>query len=79
MNIWEELAALEGDIENTTLRTAWARMVKTRNPADCKLVQEIADEDGSEQAILCWKLAYRAEEYAEIEQSLIREIIRVAK
>lgn len=77
MNIWEELDALEGNIADETLRTAWARMVQTRNPADCKLVQDIAD--GVPNAFLYWKLAYRAEEYAEIEQSLIREIIRVAK
>lgn len=77
MNIWAELAALEGEIENPTLRAAWARMVQTRNPADCKLVQDIANE--LMDAFLYWKLAYRAEELAEIEQSFAREIIRVTK
>ena len=77
MNIWDELAALEGEIENPTLRAAWARMVQTRSPADCALVQEIADD--TPDAFLYWKLAYRAEEYAEMEQSFAREIIRVKK
>ena len=77
MNIWDELDELEGNIADETLRTAWARMVQTRAPADCKLVQDIADSTPN--AFLYWKLAYRAEEYAEIEQSLIREIIRVTK
>ena len=77
MNIWTELAALEGGITDPALRTAWARMVICRTPADCQLVQEIADD--TPDAFLYWKLAYRAEEFAEMEQSFAREIIKVKK
>ena len=77
MNIWEELADLDSNIVDIRLRAAWICMVTHRNPASCVLVQEIADEiPGS---LLYWKLAYRAEEYAEMEQSFLREIIRVKK
>ena len=77
MNIWDELELIGCRIADKKLRAAWERMVKTRAPADCQLVQEIAD--GVPSAFLYWKLAYRAEEYAEIEQSFAREIIRVKK
>jgi hypothetical protein len=77
MNIWEELATIGCMIADIRLRAAWERMVLHRNPADCKLVQEIADDRSN--ALLYWKLAYRAEEFAEIEQSFAREIIRVKK
>lgn len=77
MNIWDELAAFEGGITDPSLRAAWVRMVKSHNPADCQLVQEIADEIPG--AFPYWKLAFRAEEYAEMEQSFAREIIRVTK
>jgi hypothetical protein len=77
MNIWEELAALGHYIADNRLRAAWERMVLHRNLADCQLVQEIADD--TPDAFLYWKLAYRAEELAEMEQSFAREIIRVKK
>lgn len=77
MNIWNELELFGFRIADKKLRAAWERMVETRNPADCKLVQEIADD--TPDAFLYWKLAYRAEEYAEMEQSFEREIIKVKK
>lgn len=77
MNIWAELELIGCRIADKKLRTAWARMIETRNPVDCQLVQEIAD--GVPGAFLYWKLAYRAEELAEMEQSFAREIIRVKR
>jgi hypothetical protein len=77
MNIWNELELLGCRIADKKLRAAWERMVKTRAPADCQLVQEIADD--TPHASLYWKLAYRAEEFAEMEQSFAREIIRGEK
>ena len=77
MNIWDELTAIGYTITDTKLRAAWGRMVLRRTPADCQLVQDIADD--TPDAFLYWKLAYRAEEYAEMEQSFAREIIRVKK
>ena len=77
MNIWEELAGLECRITDKTLRAAWARMVHTRSPADCVLVQEIADDtDGK---YMFWRLALCAEEYATIEQSLAHLLIKVTE
>ena len=77
MNIWDELTELDINIVDIRLRAAWICMVTHRNPASCALVQEIAEEiPGS---LLYWKLAYRAEEYAEMEQSFAREIIRVKR
>jgi hypothetical protein len=75
MNIWEELAGLESRITDKTLRAAWARMVQTRSPADCVLVQEIADDTDGE--YMFWRLALCAEEYATIEQSLAHLLIKV--
>jgi len=75
MNIWEELAALESRITDKTLRAAWARMVQTRSPADCVLVQEIADDTDGE--YMFWRLALCAEEYATVEQSLAHLLIKV--
>jgi hypothetical protein len=77
MNIWEELAALESRITDKTLRAAWARMVQTRSPADCVLVQEIADDTDGE--YMFWRLALCAEEYATIEQSLAHLLIKVTE
>ena len=77
MNIWKALASLEGDITDSALRTEWARMITYRTPAHCRIVQDIADE--LPESFLYWKLAYRAEELAEIEQSFAREIIKVKK
>lgn len=77
MNIWEELAGLESRITDKTLRAAWARMVQTRSPADCVLVQEIADD--TDDAYMFWRLALCAEEYATIEQSLAHLLIKVTK
>lgn len=77
MNIWEELAALESRITDKTLRAAWARMVHTRSPADCVLVQEIADDTDGE--YMFWRLALCAEEYATIEQSLAHLLIKVTE
>ena len=77
MNIWEELTAIGYTITDIKLRAAWGRMVLRRDPPSCALVQEIADElPGS---FVYWKLAFRAEELAETEQSFAREIIRVKK
>jgi hypothetical protein len=75
VNIWEELAALESRITDKTLRAAWARMVQTRSPADCVLVQEIADDTDGE--YMFWRLALCAEEYATVEQSLAHLLIKV--
>ena len=77
MNIWEELAALESRITDKTLRAAWARMVQTRSPADCVLVQEIADDTDGE--YMFWRLALCAEEYATVEQSLAHLLIKVTE
>ena len=77
MNIWEELAGLESRITDKTLRAAWARMVQTRSPADCVLVQEIADDTDGE--YMFWRLALCAEEYATIEQSLAHLLIKVTE
>ena len=77
MNIWDELDRIGWAVADNRLRAAWERMVQTRNPADCQLVQEIADD--TPESFLYWKLAYRAEEYAEMEQSFAREIIKVKK
>ena len=77
MNIWEELAALESRITDKTLRAAWARMVHTRSPADCVLVQEIADD--TDDAFMFWRLALCAEEYATVEQSLAHLLIKVTE
>ena len=77
MNIWSELAGLESQITDQTLRAAWARMVETRNPADCALVQEIADD--TDDAFMFWRLALCAEEYATVEQSLAHLLIKVTK
>jgi hypothetical protein len=77
VNIWEELAALESRITDKTLRAAWARMVQTRSPADCVLVQEIADDTDGE--YMFWRLALCAEEYATIEQSLAHLLIKVTE
>jgi hypothetical protein len=77
VNIWEELAALESRITDKTLRAAWARMVHTRSPADCVLVQEIADDTDGE--YMFWRLALCAEEYATIEQSLAHLLIKVTE
>jgi len=74
VNIWSELAALESRITDKTLRAAWARMVETRNPADCALVQEIADD--TDDAFMFWRLALCAEEYATVEQSLAHLLIK---
>ena len=74
MNIWSELAGLESQITDQTLRAAWARMVETRNPADCALVQEIADD--TDDAFMFWRLALCAEEYATVEQSLAHLLIK---
>ncbi len=77
MNIWSELAGLESRITDKTLRAAWARMVQTRSPADCVLVQEIADDTDGE--YMFWRLALCAEEYATIEQSLAHLLIKVTE
>ena len=77
MNIWSELAGLESQITDQTLRAAWARMVETRNPADCALVQEIADD--TDDAFMFWRLALCAEEYATVEQSLAHLLIKVTE
>jgi len=77
VNIWEELAGLECRITDKTLRAAWARMVQTRNPVDCALVQDIADD--TDDAIVFWRLAMCAEEYATVEQSLAHLLIKVPK
>ena len=77
MNIWEELAGLECRITDKALRAAWARMVETRNPADCALVQEIADD--TDDAFMFWRLAMGAEEYATVEQSLAHLLIKVTE
>jgi hypothetical protein len=77
VNIWEELAGLESRITDKTLRAAWARMVQTRSPADCVLVQEIADDTDGE--YMFWRLALCAEEYATIEQSLAHLLIKVTE
>ena len=77
MNIWSELAGLESQITDQTLRAAWARMVETRNPADCALVQEIADD--TDDAFMFWRLALCAEEYATVEQSLEHLLIKVTE
>ena len=52
-------------------------MVETRNPADCALVQEIADD--TDDAFMFWRLALCAEEYATVEQSLAHLLIKVTK
>ena len=77
MNIWKELAGLECRITDKTLRNAWALMVQTRSPKDCALVQKIAE--GVPDAFLFWKLAYRAEELADIEQSFRHLLIKVTE
>lgn len=77
MNIWEELAAFECRITDKALRAAWARMVHTRSPADCVLVQEIADDTAD--AYMFWRLAMGAEEYATVEQSLTHLLIKVTQ
>lgn len=77
MNIWETLAALECRITDKTLRAAWARMVQTRSPADCALVQDIADD--TDDAYMFWRLALCAEEYATVEQSLAHLLITVTE
>ena len=77
MNIWEELAGLECRITDKTLRAAWARMVHTRSPADCALVQEIAND--TDNASVFWSLALCAEEYATVEQSLAHLLIKVTE
>ena len=77
MNIWEELAGLECRITDKTLRAAWARMVHTRSPADCALVQEIAEHTDNADAF--WRLAMGAEEYATVEQSLAHLLIKVTE
>jgi hypothetical protein len=77
MNIWDELTAIGYTITDTKLRAAWGRMVLRRDPLSCALVQEIAE--ALPDALLYWKLAYRAEELAEMEQSFAREIIKVKK
>jgi hypothetical protein len=77
VNIWSELAGLESRITDKTLRAAWARMVQTRSPADCVLVQEIADDTDGE--YMFWRLALCAEEYATIEQSLAHLLIKVTE
>ena len=77
MNIWEELAGLECRITDKSLRAAWARMVHTRSPADCALVQEIAND--TDNADMFWRLALCAEEYATVEQSLAHLLIKVTK
>jgi hypothetical protein len=50
-------------------------MVQTRSPADCVLVQEIADDTDGE--YMFWRLALCAEEYATVEQSLAHLLIKV--
>ena len=77
MNIWDELAHLEYRITDKTLRAAWARMVHTRSPADCVLVQEIAND--TDNADMFWRLALCAEEYATVEQSLAHLLIKVTE
>ena len=77
MNIWDELAHLECRITDKTLRAAWARMVHTRSPADCALVQEIAND--TDNADMFWRLALCAEEYATVEQSLAHLLIKVTE
>jgi hypothetical protein len=77
VNIWEELAGLECRITDKTLRAAWARMVHTRSPADCALVQEIAND--TDNASVFWSLALCAEEYATVEQSLAHLLIKVTE
>lgn len=77
MNIWEELAGLECRITDKTLRAAWSRMVQTRSPADCVLVQDIAND--TDNASVFWRLALCAEEYATVEQSLAHLLIKVPK
>lgn len=77
MNIWAELAGLECRITDKTLRAAWARMVQTRSPADCVLVQDIAND--TDNASVFWRLALCAEEYATVEQSLAHLLIKVPK
>ncbi len=77
MNIWEELAGLECRITDKTLRAAWARMVQTRSPADCVLVQDIAND--TDNASVFWRLALCAEEYATVEQSLAHLLIKVTE
>jgi hypothetical protein len=49
----------------------------TPRPPELPLVQEIAE--ALPDAFVYWKLAYRAEEFAEMEQSFAREIIKVKK
>ena len=77
MNIWEELAGLECRITDKTLRAAWVRMVQTRSPADCALVQDIAND--TDNASVFWRLALCAEEYATVEQSLAHLLIKVTE
>ena len=77
MNIWDELTAIGYTITDTKLRAAWGRMVLRRDPLSCALVQEIAE--ALPESFVYWKLAYRAEEFAEMEQSFAQEIIRVKK
>ena len=77
MNIWEELAGLECRITDKALRAAWALMVQTRSPKDCALVQKIAEDVPD--AFLFWKLAYRAEELADIEQSFRHLLVKVTE
>lgn len=77
MNIWSELAGLECRITDKALRAAWARMVHTRSPADCALVQDIADK--TDDAYMFWRLAMGAEEYAIVEQSLAHLLIKVTE
>ncbi len=77
MNIWAELAGLECRITDKTLRAAWVRMVQTRSPADCALVQDIAND--TDNASVFWRLALCAEEYATVEQSLAHLLIKVTE
>jgi hypothetical protein len=77
VNIWAELAGLECRITDKTLRAAWVRMVQTRSPADCALVQDIAND--TDNASVFWRLALCAEEYATVEQSLAHLLIKVTE
>lgn len=74
MNIWDALGLFESSITDKTLLAAWVRMVDRRNPADCKLVQEITSEVAD--AGVYWSLAYAAEEFAEAEQEFAHKIIK---
>ena len=74
MNIWDALGSFESSITDKTLRIAWLRMVETRNPADCKWVQDITGEVAD--AGVYWSLAYAAEEFAEAEQEFAHKLIK---